>query len=338
MNQAIPGPGWHPDPGGTPQFRYWDGTAWTEHLAPFGPGDGPPIPPSRAARGSGVIVAVVAGIVVIALLGSVIAVALGSDNKTPKAKGPATARSIVSTVVTIPAHVFSDVGIGSAGPLPTKLPGPVRTKNGKPRILYMGSEYCPFCATERWAMVAALSRFGTFTNVGITRSAGFPEVYPSTPTFTFHGSTYKSAYITFEGVEMKSNQPDASGSGYAIRDIPTPEQRALMGKYDAPPFTDGSIGGIPFIDFADSYLISGSTYSPQVLQGKSFDEIANAMTDSSTAVSHGAIGSANLITAAICALTRDQPANVCADETIQTLEGELRAESPPGVSSGQSSG
>ena len=25
-------PGWYPDPGGSPQQRYWDGTRWTEHL------------------------------------------------------------------------------------------------------------------------------------------------------------------------------------------------------------------------------------------------------------------------------------------------------------------
>jgi len=27
--------GWHPDPGGSGQQRYWDGTQWTEHYAPM---------------------------------------------------------------------------------------------------------------------------------------------------------------------------------------------------------------------------------------------------------------------------------------------------------------
>lgn len=31
-------PGWYPDPAGTPQRRYFDGTAWTDHYAP------PPVP------------------------------------------------------------------------------------------------------------------------------------------------------------------------------------------------------------------------------------------------------------------------------------------------------
>ena len=27
------------------------------------------------------------------------------------------------------------------------------TANGKPEMLYMGAEYCPYCAAERWAMI-----------------------------------------------------------------------------------------------------------------------------------------------------------------------------------------
>ena len=33
------------------------------------------------------------------------------------------------------------------------------TSDGKPELLYLGAEYCPFCAAQRWAMVNALSRF-----------------------------------------------------------------------------------------------------------------------------------------------------------------------------------
>jgi hypothetical protein len=327
MNQPMPEPGWYPDPGGTPQFRYWDGYGWTDHFSPVAPAPAPTLVAARP--GGGLIAGVVVGVVVLALIGTAIAIALGSDHANRTATTPADARSIVEKVATIPPPVFHDVGAGGAGPVPVKLPGPVRTRNGKPLILYMGSEYCPYCATERWAIVAALSRFGTFHDVAITRSAGFPEAYPATPTFSFHGSSYDSSYITFEGVELRSNQRDPSGVGFTVRDVPTADQRAAMAQFDAPPYVDAAgTSAIPFVDFADSFLISGSTYSPEVLQGRSFDEIAGAMADPSSPVSSGAIGSANLMTAAICIVTHDRPATVCADGSIHAIERLLQAQTP----------
>ena len=46
-------------------------------------------------------------------------------------------------------------------PLTATTGQPALTSGGKPEILYVGAEYCPYCAAERWAMVVALSRFGT---------------------------------------------------------------------------------------------------------------------------------------------------------------------------------
>ena len=60
--------------------------------------------------------------------------------------------------------------------------------------------------------MVALSRFGTFSGLGLTTSSA-SDVYPSTPTLTFHGSTYSSDVISFVPVETKTNQPAASGVG-----------------------------------------------------------------------------------------------------------------------------
>ena len=88
---------------------------------------------------------------------------------------------------------------GRAGPpdCPASSPGRTLTSDGKPRIVYLGAEYCPYCATERWAMVNALSRFGTFKNLKITTSSA-TDVDANTPTFSFYGSTFTSPYIKFE--------------------------------------------------------------------------------------------------------------------------------------------
>ncbi|BCI54958.1 hypothetical protein NIIDNTM18_42360 [Mycolicibacterium litorale] len=36
-------PGWYPDPHGGPSQRYFDGTAWTEHIAPAPATQAPPV-------------------------------------------------------------------------------------------------------------------------------------------------------------------------------------------------------------------------------------------------------------------------------------------------------
>lgn len=35
MTAPLPPPGWYPDPGGVNTQRYFDGTKWTDQLAPF---------------------------------------------------------------------------------------------------------------------------------------------------------------------------------------------------------------------------------------------------------------------------------------------------------------
>ena len=35
----------------------------------------------------------------------------------------------------------------------------------------MGAEYCPYCAAERWSMIVALGRFGTFSGLQTMRSS-----------------------------------------------------------------------------------------------------------------------------------------------------------------------
>ena len=138
----------------------------------------------------------------------------------------------------------------------------------------MGAEYCPYCAAERWAMIVALSRFGTFSGLTTIHSASstapaHAEPYPNTPTWTFHGSTYTSKYLTFTPVEMQTNIPDKSTGNYTILETPTAAQQALLTKYDAPPYVSSAdAGAIPFIYFGSKYMIAGASYNPTVLAGK----------------------------------------------------------------------
>jgi hypothetical protein len=258
--------------------------------------------------------ALIAAIVIVAVGGSLVfAFASAAKQKAEITDSPLSA-TLEKKLTTIPASVYTTVGNGSADGAPKKISPAVallKSADGKPRIIYVGAEYCPFCATERWAMVAAFSRFGTFTNLQSTESATTPETYPQTQTLSFYKSTFSSKYITFEPTETETNLEKPLQT-------PSSEIASLETKYD-------NGGSIPFIDFANQYFIAGATYDPGLLQGKTHTQIADAMTDPTTDISKGAIGAANGITAAVCAVDNDQPASVCKDPTIQALETSLKS-------------
>jgi hypothetical protein len=205
-----------------------------------------------------------------------------------------------------------------------------RGPNGLPLVTYLGAEYCPFCAGERWPLIVALSRFGTFSGLQQSHSAS-DDVYPNTPTFSFAGSTYTSPYLEFNPVELQSNV--RAGNSYQQLQTPTPAQTNLLRMYDAPPYVPASAAGsIPFIDFAGQYLASGASYDVGTLRGMTQEQIAAALADPSTPQAQAILGSANALTAAICTATGNQPADVCSDPAVASLQASLAATPVPGKS------
>jgi Domain of unknown function (DUF929) len=229
---------------------------------------------------------------------------------------------VITTTTTVPPATLDTVGSGTASSRPTSISGAPLTSGGKPEMLYMGAEYCPYCAAERWAMVVALSRFGTFSGLAATHSAaadgaGNAEPYPNTATWTFANTTFTSKYLTFTPVELNTNIPDKTTGGYTTLQTPTAEQQALISKYDA-----AYSGAIPFIDFGNKYLIVGASYNPAVLQGLTWSQIASDLHNPASPVAKGVLGTANYITAAICGITGNQPASACTP-TVQALHSQL---------------
>jgi len=269
-----------------------------------------------------VIIAVVLAFVVVKLNSKSGTTASGVSN------GPtgAALSSVVTDTTSVPASTLDQVGAGSGvSALPVAIKGgsPL-TSGGKPEVLYMGAEYCPYCAAERWAMVVALSRFGTFSGLSTVHSGNNSgEPYPNTPTWTFLHATYTSKYLVFSHVEMQTNIPTSGGTSYTTLQTPTSAQQALLAKYDAPPYVPSADNGaIPFIDLGNEYMISGASYSPQVLQGKSWSQIATALQDPTSPIAEAVDGTANYLTATICKLTGNQPATACTP-VVKQLEAKL---------------
>ena len=133
---------------------------------------------------------------------------------------PLAPASVLSAVTGVSPTVSSTIGAGGVtDPLqplsgsPAQLTGP----NGHPELFYLGAEFCPYCAAERWSVVIALSRFGSFSNLRTTMSDSNPDDIPNTHTFTFYGSSYSSQYLDFAPDRERGpqQQPPADADGRA---------------------------------------------------------------------------------------------------------------------------
>ncbi len=260
-------------------------------------------------------VAGVAGVVILLLI-----------LRTTSAAAPSSAApsDVIAGVTGVPAATFDAVGVSKDLVAPHALPAgtPAIEAGGKPLVLYVGAEYCPYCAAERWPLAVALSRFGTFSDLGQTESAGIPEAYPHTPTLSFHGSSYTSPLITFQGVETATNQLGITG--YGKLDTLTQAQQQLFAKYDAPPYVTTATA-IPFILIGNRYVFNGAQYLPDVLRGHTAAQIAAALHDPTSAIAQAVVGSANLLTAAICTVTDQQPKDVCSSPAVTAAATKLTA-------------
>lgn len=239
------------------------------------------------------------------------------DTTATASAAPSTVTAQVAAAAThVPASVLDSVGRGAVANPPTHITGAdALTDGGKPQVVYLGYEWCPFCAAQRWALVVALGRFGTFTGLGLTQSAA-DDVYPSTHTFTFAHAAYTSAYLSFSATEMQ----DANRNPLQT---PTAAEQHLIDVYDQPPYTASS-GGLPFLDLGGRYLVSGASYNPQTLAGQDWNQIAAALTNPSSPDAQAIDGSANALTAGLCTLTGNQPAAVCNSTAVTTAKGDLK--------------
>jgi hypothetical protein len=268
----------------------------------------------------------VGGIVaVLSVITGMVAVrAIGGPPAPPQAKQPAGQASaqLLAAISGIPGTTFDRVGVGKVDSLPKRLNGqPPLADGGKPLVVYIGAEYCPFCAAQRWPLVVALSRFGTFGGLSTTHSAS-DDVYANTATVSFHGASYTSQWLVFQGVETNTNV--RKGNGYTPLDSLTAQQRGLLSTYDAPPYVPASsAGAIPFLDLGNAYVITGASISPQLLEGRTADEIAAALANPDDPLAQAILGAANAFTAMLCRLTANQPANVCTSPGVASYQDRI---------------
>jgi hypothetical protein len=272
----------------------------------------------RLAFAGGCALLVVAGVLIGLRLSS-----SGSAN-------PALAR-LITEVTTVPVSAggsgassyagalpSSSSSVGSASssslvfegsPSPTGPNASPLLSGGKPEVLYVATEYCPFCVAQSWPLIVALSHFGQFSGLSTSRSPTFESI-PPVDGWTFYGSSYKSPYLVFAPVETHSNvlvspnaDPGDKTSYRTLQRLTTAEQ-AVFSEYDRGNET-------PFLDFGGQATAIGTDIVPATLAGLTWTQIAADLRRPASTTGAAVLFSAAALTAELCQLTGNRPAAAC---------------------------
>jgi hypothetical protein len=268
-------------------------------------------------------------IIAIILLGTLVLV---RDNFSPTSSpttetfNPAPS-SLVSTLASVPATVYDTVGVSS----PTAAVTPLRATTGggtapvwtasadagghKPVVFFYGAEFAPYAAAQRWPLVLALSRFGTFRQLGLMQSSP-TTAFSNLSTFTFYDSDYTSKYVALESVERYSSL-NPTGARYLSLQVPNARQSAAVADYGQ------SANNFPFLDVANRYVLQGASFTPDVLVGLTQDQIAGDLTSPLSPLTQAVVSSANEISASICAVDGQNPSNVCQSRGVEAADDAL---------------
>jgi thiol-disulfide isomerase/thioredoxin len=279
-------------------------------------------------RISGPLIGWISGGLVIVLV--VVFVVIYMTRSTPTVAGTGRVTvpaSVINEVTNVPISVLDAVGIGGEkatksssasnpiAPVPASLvaASTLPPVGGKPTIFYFGAEYCPYCATERWSLIIALSRFGTFT--GLEGMESDPnDVYPKTQTWTFYKANYTSKYINFDPVEDEDINRDPLQN-------PTAAEVKILTKWD---YSGGGYS-FPFLDIAGKYVGGLPNWlDPQVLQNLSRTEIAEDLSISGNVAGGQLDANANYLSAAICKVDGQQPAAVCTSTGVTAAQAQFK--------------
>jgi hypothetical protein len=271
-------------------------------------------------------------VLAVALVIILVAVTAGSGRAAPTTTTPAAGSSTTTTtppdvapalakIASVPAAVLNEVGTGGFAASASTAANAVNVikdsrgvkvaeVDGKPAFFYVGALFCPYCATERWSLLLALSRFGTFS--GVTGAASDPtDVFPNTQTFSFVGSTYTSQYVSFSPVEVEDvdRQP--------LQSL-TATEKEILSAWN--PGVD-----IPFLYIGNKFLGGLPNWvNPENLAGLTRTQIAADLSNPNSPVGREIDANANYLTAAICSVDGDRPASVCQSPGVQAAMAQLK--------------
>ncbi len=254
---------------------------------------------------------------VVALLATVVIVAIILlSPRTPQGNvvGAPISTALYNDLSGVSYSTLSSVGGGQGASPLTPVSGTLLTSDGRPEVLYVGAEYCPYCASERWSMIVALSKFGSFNGLTYMLSADSPEPFPNTATFSFGTVSYTSGYVSFVSVETQHRDRSPF-------QILTGDEQSIMNTYD-------SSGGVPFVDVANKY-VGSYEYSPGLLSGLNWTQVGSQLEDPNSAVAKAVDGAANYLITAICKVDGGNPSSICGQSFAGLTQAPLATNNMP---------
>ena len=244
-------------------------------------------------------------------------------NKVPATR-PAHLASYFEVSINVPDSTLAAVGLPASVSVPTKLTPTIATATTNQVVSYVGAEYCPYCALQRWALIVALSQFGTFSNLSDQVLSSSSQVYPNLASWSFIGARYTSPYFTFDPTELTSSVPDGHGYYQPLEKM-SAAQEVAYDHFDPQ-------GGLPFVDLGNQFATIGASASPSVLEGLSLGQIGSSLSDPTSPVAQAVDGTANYLIAAMCTMVTGTKPSICSTSTTTQALSVLNSGVPPTAS------
>lgn len=108
---------------------------------------------------------------------------------------------------------------------------------------------------------------------------------------------------------------------------PTKEEAKVISTFNSPTYIPGVTAGqisFPFITINNLALISGASYNPGILAGQTWTDIANGLSNPNNPATQAIVGTANYISAAICASSNGTPSSVCKSSGVTAASKALK--------------
>lgn len=186
-------------------------------------------------------------------------------------------------------------------------------RNGKVFVFFMGAEYCPYCAAERWAIVRALSKYGQWSGLKQTMSAARDEPFLNLPTYDLTEATYSSPHVEFVSREIKDREFKP------LQKLLKAEERVLR-QYN-PNKT------IPFLLIGGRFMQLEAGFTPKTFIGHTFRQTETELKKIESEIRKTIDDEANIISALMC--VSGLPPEICKESGVSELVAQINLKLSP---------